>query len=44
MTAEAGEARPVVEEVAAVRGGIAEVPVRHDEAGQRGGGGWRSRR
>lgn len=44
VTAEAGEAWPVVEEVAAVRGGIAEVPVRHDEAGQRGGGGWRSRR
>uniref|UniRef100_A0A0E0GQ18 Uncharacterized protein n=1 Tax=Oryza nivara TaxID=4536 RepID=A0A0E0GQ18_ORYNI len=44
VTAEAGEARPAVEEVAAVRGGIAEVPVRHDEAGQRGGGGRRSRR
>lgn len=42
--AEAGEAWSAVEEVAAVRGGTTEVPVWHDEAGRRGGGGRRSER
>lgn len=41
-TAEAGEARLVAEEVAAVRGGATKLQVRRDVACRRGGGGRRS--